>query len=94
MQVIKILPKPSHVFIGGSDGELTGILNYLAGLENNIRVVVACVTLENFNAAYEFMKGMKDFEVVQISVTSSKSLKPELTLMSANNPVMILSCKC
>ena len=100
LQVIETLPKPSHVFIGGSDGELTGILNYLAGLKNsttadrNIRVVVACVTLENFNVAYEFMKGMKDFEVVQISVTSSKSLKAGLTLMSANNPVMILSCEC
>ena len=93
MNLLETLPKPSHVFIGGSDGELTCILEYLAELENNIRVVVACVTLENFNAAYEFMKDMKDFEVVQISVTSSKSLKPELTLMSANNPVMILSCE-
>ena len=92
LNVIETLPKPSHVFIGGSDGELTQILEYLAGLENNIRVIVACVTLENFNAAYEFMKGMRDFEVVQISVTSSKSLSESLTLMSANNPVMLLSC--
>ena len=79
LNVIKNLPKPSHVFIGGSDGELTGILEYITELENNIRVVVACVTLENFNAAYEFMKGEKDFEDVQISVTSSKSLNSNLT---------------
>ena len=93
LNVIKNLPKPSHVFIGGSDGELSGILEYIAELENNIRVVVACVTLENFNAAYEFMKGEKDFEAVQISVTSSKSLNSNLTLMSAHNPVMLLSCE-
>ena len=91
IDVIKNIPLPSHVFIGGSDGELTDILKFLQKLDNNIRIVTACVTLENFSAAYEIMKCMKNFEGVQISVTSSKSLTPELTLMSAKNPVMILS---
>ena len=91
VDVIKNIPLPSHVFIGGSDGELTDILKFLQNLDNNIRIVTACVTLENFSAAYDIMKGMKNFEAVQISVTSSKSLTSELTLMSAKNPVMILS---
>ena len=88
-EIIKTLPIPSHVFIGGSGGELTEILEYISNF--NVRVVAACVTLENFNKAYDFMKFMRNFEVVQISVTASKSLNQNLTLMKANNPVMILS---
>lgn len=91
-EVIKNLSvTPSHVFIGGSDGELINILKFLSSLNNPVKIVTACVTLENFISAYEIMKDMKNFEAVQISITSSKTLKPALTLMSAKNPVMILS---
>ena len=93
LEVIKNLQNqnPSSVFIGGSDGELAEILKFLTGLENPVRIVTACVTLENFKTAYEIMKDMKNFEAVQISIASSKFLTPELTLMSAKNPVVIFT---
>ena len=90
-EIIKNLPVPSHVFIGGSGGELKNIFDFITKLENKIKIVIACVTLENFNQAYEVMKNLKNFEYVQISVTSSKPLNENLTLMKAQNPVMILS---
>ena len=88
IEIMKSLPVPSDVFIGGSDGELKEIINFLRSLKAHI--VAACVTLENFNLAYELMKDMKNFEVVQVSITTSKSIH-NLTLMSAKNPVMLLS---
>ena len=83
---------PSHVFIGGSEGELAGILEHILQRGVSARVVVACVTLETFSTAYTIMKGWRDFEAVQISVNESKTLTPSSTLMSPRCPVMILSC--
>ncbi|MBR1437041.1 MAG: hypothetical protein IJ587_00760, partial [Synergistaceae bacterium] len=80
-----------HVFIGGTGGELSGILEHISGIEKPVRVVVACVTLETFAEAYEILKGWENFEAVQISAVLSKTLTPSLTMMKANNPVMILS---
>ncbi|MBQ6772956.1 MAG: precorrin-6y C5,15-methyltransferase (decarboxylating) subunit CbiE [Synergistaceae bacterium] len=87
---IKSLPIPSHVFIGGSGGELAFILEYLASLDESIRLVLECVTLETLNTAFNFMSSMKNFEALQISASVSKNIADSLTLMKANNPVMIL----
>lgn len=87
---IKRLPEPSSVFIGGSEGELSGILEYLSGF-NNIHVVSACVTLETLTKAYELMRNWNNFESVQVSISSSKFLTPEATLMKAQAPVTVLS---
>ena len=89
--IIKNLPLPTNIFIGGSGGEMPKIFDEITKLNNNIHVVVACVTLENFNQAYSLMKEQKNFEATQISVTSSRPLNEDLTLMKANNPVIILS---
>ena len=91
LKAIVKLPKPTHVFIGGSDGELSGILKYISRIDECVRVVAACVTLETFAEAYEILKGWENFGAVQISAVSSKPLTPSLTMMKANNPVMILS---
>ena len=90
-EIIKKLPEPTHIFIGGSGGEMQKIFNIITKLKSHVRVVTACVTLENFNQAYTIMKEQKNFEAVQISVTSSRPLNEELTLMKANNPVVIFS---
>lgn len=90
-EVIKNLPAPSQVFIGGSGGEMTKIFDAITKLNNPVHVVAACVTLENFNEAYTIMKTRQNFEATHISVTSSQPLNEELTLMKANNPVIILS---
>ena len=90
IDVIKTLPEPSHVFIGGSSGELAGVLEYLSQFRR-VHVVIACVTLETFNTAYSFMAKWENFESLQISASTSKSLAQDMTLMKADNPVIILS---
>ena len=93
VDVIASLPEPSCVFIGGSNGELSGILEHISQLSGHVRVVIACVTLETFTEAYTILRCWKNFEAVQISAVSSKTLAPELTMMKANNPVTILSAE-
>lgn len=92
-EVIKFLPMPTHIFIGGSGGELIKIFDFIKKLKSPVRVVLACVTLETFHEAYEIMSKLKNFEAVQISAASSQPLNENLTLMKANNPVMILSAE-
>ena len=91
LEVLPSLPEPTHVFIGGSGGELPGILAHVLTRENPVRVVVACVTLETFTEAYGILRSWRNFEAVQVSASSSAQIAPELTLMRANNSVMILS---
>ena len=91
LDVIERLPVPSHVFIGGSGGELPGILKHIASLGGNICVVAACVTLETLNSAYTIMKTWPEFEALQVSISESKPLSTSSTLMKPRCPVMILS---
>ena len=91
LDVMETLPKPTHVFIGGSGGQLAGILERVAGIDGFVRVAVACVTLETFNTAYSVLKNWSDFEAVQVSISESKPITDSATLMKPKCPVMILS---
>ncbi len=90
LDVMETLPKATHVFIGGSGGELARILERV-GKMSDVRVVIACVTLETFSTAYTFLKDWPDFEAVQVSISESKPLTDSATLMKPKCPVMILS---
>ena len=92
LDVMGSLPEPSHVFIGGHDGELAGILSHLKG--KLARVVIACVTLDTLTTAYALLKNWHDFEALQVSVSTSKLLTNESILMAAKSPVTILSASC
>ncbi|MBQ7544458.1 MAG: precorrin-6y C5,15-methyltransferase (decarboxylating) subunit CbiE [Synergistaceae bacterium] len=89
LEVVGGLPSPSHVFIGGSGGELPGILQHVSQL--HARVVVACVTLETLTTAHSIMKTWPDFEALQVAVSASKPLTNASTLMHPHSPVTILS---
>ena len=91
LDVVDDLPRPTNIFIGGTGGELAGLFAHITAMNHPARVVIACVTLETFTEAYTFLKGCNNFEAVQVSSSSSKILAPSLTMMKANNPVMILS---
>ncbi len=92
LDVMWSLPEPSHVFIGGHDGELAGILSRLHW--KSARVVIACVTLDTLTTAYAFLKNWRDFEAVQVSITTSKLITNSSTLMTPKCPVTILSAMC
>lgn len=91
LDVIDDLPRPTHIFIGGTGGELSEIFARISAMKHPLRVVIACVTLETLTEAYTLMRECENFEAVQISASSSKTLAPSLTMMKAHNPVTILS---
>ena len=91
LDVIDELPTPTHIFIGGTGGELSGLLRHISAMNTPLRIVIACVTLETLTEAYTTLKDFANFEAVQISASSSKTLAPSLTMMKAQNPVTILS---
>lgn len=91
-EMIQKLPRPTHVFIGGSGGELRDILTYVASLGSGIRVVVSAVLLRTLGEAVEIMEGeaFSQFDAVQLVVSRSKSLGNS-RIMAAQNPVTLCS---
>lgn len=90
-EVLKPLPDPDMVFIGGSSGHLMEILDYVdERLKPGGRLVANVVTLENFHEILEFMKDHGyAFEVTSTSIARSKELSRR-HFMVAGNPVYIV----
>lgn len=91
-QALEALPAPDAVFIGGSGGNLQQVLELILRKNPKVRVVVNAVTLETLAQAATLLQ-MLDFanvEVVQIAAARGKKAG-SYTLMTANNPVYILS---
>lgn len=91
-EIISRLPAPTHIFIGGSGGELRGLLTRAAGFGGRVRVVVSAVSLRTLREACEVMEGegFSEFEAVQLSVSRSKALGNS-RIMAAQNPVTVCS---
>ena len=81
------LESPTHAFIGGSSGNLKGILDHLP---EGTRVVINAVSLETMAEIHSVVSDyvVKDLTIEQISVSRSRELG-SYHLMTAENPVMI-----
>ena len=87
------LPAPTHVFIGGSGGNLREIIN--CALDKNPRAVIVlnAVTLNTLCEAAEIKDSLSlSFECVQINAASTRRAG-KYDLMSAHNPVFIITFK-
>ena len=88
------LPRPTHVFVGGSGGELRELLRRLPPLADGARVraVVSAVTLETQAEALAGLTGpgYRDFEAVQLAVSASRVLGRSHALVG-RNPVTVMS---
>ena len=92
--IIKELPVPTHVFIGGNEGELSEILKFLESLDSKIIVLIECVTLETLKISLEILKNnsyWKNFSFKQISLSESFEVSSgNFTLLKAKSPVYLL----
>ena len=90
---LQTLPAPTHVFVGGSSGNLNDILALTLEKNPCVRIVLNTVTAETFAEAVEGLKTLpvKDLDIVQISAARGRKLG-QYHLMTAMNPVFILSC--
>ena len=86
------LPAPTRVFIGGSSGNMRGILDAVLSKNPHARIVATAVTLESISELTECMKkhAFDVQEVVAVNVSRSRSLG-QYHLMTAQNPVTIFT---
>ena len=91
-QVIPSLPAPTHVFIGGSSGNLLEIVNMIYAKNPNACIVVTAVTMETqkelLTISEVVKKHGKTFNMVQLAVTRSREVGA-YHMLQAENPVWI-----
>ena len=84
-------PAPQSVFIGGSGGKLSEIMNIALSKNPYANIVITAVTLETLNRAVEiFTKADIPCEISQIAVTRTRKVGSS-TMLSAENPIFIIS---
>jgi precorrin-6Y C5,15-methyltransferase (decarboxylating) len=89
-EVLRDLPSPDRVFIGGSGGELSGIIRRVREKMPKGIVVINAVTLETLNEAVLLLENNGfEPEVSQVSVSRSKIVKGQRHL-SPLNPVFVI----
>ena len=84
------LPAPTHVFIGGSTGNLRGILDCLLAKNPDVRIVANAVTLETVAELTELSKSFEICDIAEVSVSKPRVLG-RYHLMTAQNPVYIFT---
>lgn len=84
-------PAPDKVFIGGSCGKISEILNIVYEKNSKADVVITAVSLETLNEAINSFAyfGIDSPEIVQIAVTRTRKLGNH-TMLSAENPIFIM----
>ena len=92
-EALSELPAPTHVFIGGSSGSMIPIIEKALEKNPSVRVVMNTVTVESLGDAEEAVKalGLVNEDYVQISAARGRKLG-RYHLMTAQNPVFIISC--
>ena len=91
-EALKDLPVPTHVFIGGSGGEIGQILLEVFSKNPGARVVVNCITSETLAALQTALKRLpvQDVECIQVSVHREETLG-SYHYLRGMNPVFIIS---
>lgn len=89
---LEALPAPDCVFVGGSGGAMRRILEIAKQKNPAVRVVVNAIALETLHETQAALSalGFADVEITQLSAARGKAVGP-YTMMTANNPVFILS---
>lgn len=86
------LEPPTHVFIGGSSGNLEEILRCVKEKNPDVRVVLNAITLETLTEALAAEKKglLKQAEIVQAGMAKSRNIA-DYHMMTGQNPIYIIS---
>ena len=87
------LPNPDSVFIGGSGGNLSEILEYVSSrLNPNGTIVVNLAVLERTSETYQLLKNLGlAAEITQVASSRGKEMPDGAVRLEALNPVFIVS---
>lgn len=92
-EALRDLPAPTHVFIGGSSGNLLSIMR--TALEKNpaVRFVINAIALETVSEALEALKVLPvtDSDIVTAMIGEAKEIG-RYHMMMGQNPVYVISC--
>lgn len=90
-EALSALPSPDAAFIGGSSGNISGIVGALLMKNPIVRIVITAVTIESVAAAIGALeKAGISPEIAQLSVAHAKEIGG-LHMMNAQNPVFVIS---
>lgn len=89
-EALRDLPAPTHAFIGGSTGNMRGIIASLLEKNPNVRIVVNTVTLETLAELTDISKEFDFCDIAEVSVNKPRLLG-RYHLMTAQNPVFIFT---
>ena len=94
---LTLLPAPTHVFIGGSDGKLMEIMQTVMQKNKDVRIVITCVTLETLAEVQKALTQIgedwreKDrIEIIQVAVTKARAVG-RYHLFRAQDPVFMIT---
>lgn len=90
-ECLEDLPMPTHIFIGGSTGNMEGILDAVWAKNPKARVVINAIALETVAKVLELLKQreLEAEEVVQVSTAKARTLAG-YHMMTGQNPVTII----
>ena len=90
-EVVRKLPVPTKVFIGGSGGRLREIMEVIAGFDHPVQVTVSAVTIETVAETSEIMQRYDpDYEMIQATVGRGRKIGG-YHIVDTNNPVMLFT---
>lgn len=89
-QICEELPAPTHVFIGGSSGNMREIIDCILSKNPHTRIVATAIALETVAELTACMKMFDFAEVIQLSSARSRKAGP-YHLMTAQNPIHIFT---
>lgn len=91
-EALEDLEPPTHVFIGGSSGNLKEILKVVREKNPDVRIVINAISLETVKEVMEAAEEglLKEPEIVQIMASRSKRLGA-YHMMTGMNPVYIIT---
>ena len=91
-QVLEDLPAPTHVFLGGTTGNLESIVYAIWEKNPRVRIVLNAIVLETVASAIEFEKRHPEIqsEVVQLQVSKARTLG-DYHMMTGQNPIYIIT---
>lgn len=91
-EALQELEPPTHVFIGGSSGNIKEILTCVKEKNPRVKIVLTCISLNTLASVMEAEKeGLLNHpEIVQISASRARRLG-EHFMMTGQNPIYIIT---
>lgn len=90
-QVLADLPAPDAVFIGGTKGSMTEVVDAALAKNPNARLCISAIALETLSAAIAALAAHgQTAEVTQLAVSRTRPAG-KLHLLMANNPIFLIT---